>query len=135
MARIYTPTDSAISHPCRGYSIPLQWSFAGGGVCVRMAIGPRKPGVKQSLPSSPPTEDLDLAIPDMDNEDAVRRATGVLNGLPGIVAMRMVERGAFIRYNPVGIKKEEICQAFQQAGFRASVFQDSKSGKTGKSSQ
>jgi hypothetical protein len=82
-----------------------------------------------------PLEELDLAIPDMDNPTAEERVAELLRDLPGVQFVRLIERGAFIRYNPVGIKHEQICTTLQNAGFRASTFQDSESGKTGRSSQ
>jgi copper chaperone CopZ len=80
-------------------------------------------------------EELDLAVPDMAGEHEVRRGSAALAKLPGIVAVRLVERGVFVRYRPAAITKEEIAEALRQAGFRASTFQDSASGKTGRSSQ
>jgi hypothetical protein len=58
-----------------------------------------------------------------------------LEKLPGMLSVRLIERGAFVRYHAEVITKEEICDGVRQAGYRASVFQDSKSGKTGRSSQ
>ena len=81
------------------------------------------------------TEELDLAIPDMDTGRAEVRMKEILERLPGIQAVRLLERGAFIRYNPLGIDKDRICAAIRQSGFRASTFQDSKTGATGVSSQ
>jgi copper chaperone CopZ len=80
-------------------------------------------------------EDLNLAIPDMNTEEAVRRGSAALMTLPGVIAARVIERGAFVRYRPEAVTKDEICQAMARAGFRATVFQDEKSGKTGLSSQ
>jgi hypothetical protein len=80
-------------------------------------------------------EDLDLAIPDMNTEQEQRRGSQALASLPGIVSVRMTERGAFVRYRPFAITKEQISTALRQAGFRASVFQDSESGQSGRSSQ
>lgn len=80
-------------------------------------------------------EELDLSIPDMDSpvtENAVKNA---LQNLPGVSFVRLIERGAFVRYQPNGISVDEICTSIRNAGFRASVFQDSKSGRTGLSSQ
>ena len=82
-----------------------------------------------------PTEELELAIPDMDTGRAEVRMKEILERLPGIQAVRLLERGAFIRYNPLGIDKDRICAAIRQSGFRASTFQDSKTGATGVSSQ
>lgn len=80
-------------------------------------------------------EELDLAIPDMDSETAEVAVKASLENLPGIVTVRLVQRGAFVRYNPSGINKDQICTAIRQAGYRASTFQDSKTGHTGLSSQ
>jgi len=79
-------------------------------------------------------EDLDLAIPNMETEEAVKRGSATLMNLPGVMAARVIERGAFVRYRPEAITQDEICQALAQAGFRASVFQDEKTGKAGRSS-
>jgi copper chaperone CopZ len=80
-------------------------------------------------------EELDLAIPDMDTEAAEFAVKNSLERLPGIVTVRLMERGAFARYNPNVITQDQICIAVRQAGYRASIFQDSKSGRTGLSSQ
>lgn len=82
-----------------------------------------------------PSAELDLAIPDMDNAAAEARVAAALQNLPGVQHVRLVERGAFIRYNPRGISHTELCTAIRRAGFRASTFQDSESGETGVSSQ
>jgi hypothetical protein len=88
-----------------------------------------------SSDSAAPAEELDLMIPDMDTEPGEERVKAILERLPGIQAVRLVQRGAWIKYNPVGISADEICTAIRQSGYRASTFQDSKSGKTGLSSQ
>jgi hypothetical protein len=83
----------------------------------------------------PLPEELDLAIPDMDSAKAESDVKASLEQLPGMITARLIERGAFARYNPNVITKDQICIAVRQAGYRASIFQDSKSGKTGRSSQ
>jgi hypothetical protein len=80
-------------------------------------------------------EELDLAIPDMDSETAELAVKHALEKLPGIITVRLLERGAFARYNPNVITQDQICIVVRQAGYRASIFQDSKSGRTGLSSQ
>jgi copper chaperone CopZ len=80
-------------------------------------------------------EELDLAIPDMDSETAEIAVKASLEQIPGIISVRIVERGAFARYNPSAINKDQICTAVRQAGYRPSIFQDSKTGQTGRSSQ
>lgn len=82
-----------------------------------------------------PAEELDLMIPDMDTEGSEKQVKEILEGLPGIKYVRLVQRGALVRYNPLGIGPDEICTAIRQSGFRASTFQDSKTGKTGVPSQ
>jgi hypothetical protein len=82
----------------------------------------------------PHVEELDLAIPDMDSAGELQ-VKAALEGVPGIQSVRLLERGAFVRYLPGSIDKDQICTLIRQAGFRASTFQDSKSGKTGLSSQ
>lgn len=87
------------------------------------------------MESSAILEELDLAIPDMHDAAAETQVGASLKGLPGISFVRIVPRGAFVRYNPKGIDKDQICTAIRQAGFRASTYQDSKTGATGLSSQ
>jgi hypothetical protein len=91
----------------------------------------------ENVPNSPNGvfAELDLMIHDMDtgaDETAVQKALG---GMPGIRAARIVQGGVWLRYNTHGITKEQIVQELHKAGFRAGVFQDSKSGDTGVSSQ
>ncbi|HYR59200.1 MAG TPA: hypothetical protein VEO95_11240 [Chthoniobacteraceae bacterium] len=93
------------------------------------------PQSSKAVPNHTPTEELDLMIPDMDTANLESKVKAILEMLPGIHSVRLIERGAFIRYNPLGIDKDEICTAIRQAGFRASTFQDSKTGATGISSQ
>jgi hypothetical protein len=81
------------------------------------------------------SEEVDLAIPDMDSNAAESAVKASLQGLPGIISVMLVGRGAFASYNPDAINKDQICAAIRQAGFRVSVFQDSKTGQTGRSSQ
>ena len=80
-------------------------------------------------------EEVDLAIPDMDSETAEMAVKVSLRNLPGIIRVLLVGRGAFASYDPTAITKDQICAAVRQAGYRASVFQDSKTGQTGRSSQ
>jgi copper chaperone CopZ len=80
-------------------------------------------------------EELDLSIPDMDSATAEKAVKASLEQLPGIISVRLLERGAFARYNPNTINKDQICMAVRQAGYRPSIFQDSKTGQTGISSQ
>ena len=76
-------------------------------------------------------EELDVAIPDMLTESDEIKAGAALRQLHGVAGVRMVQRGALVSYRASSISKDEICHALRQAGYRASVFQDSKTGQTG----
>ena len=80
-------------------------------------------------------EELDLSIPDMDSKTAELAVKVSLEQIPGMISVRLFERGAFARYSPNAINKDQICTAVRQAGYRPSIFQDSKTGQTGRSSQ
>ncbi len=82
-----------------------------------------------------PTQELDLAIPDMDTQAAESEVAAVLKNLPGVIQVRLFSRGAFIRYREGATSPAMLCESIHRAGFRASVFQDSATGKTGRSSQ
>ena len=82
-----------------------------------------------------PAQELDLAIPDMDSATTEMEVARLLEKLPGVQQIRLVERGAFVRYLAEIITHQQICEVLRRAGFRASTFQDSASGETGVSSQ
>lgn len=77
--------------------------------------------------------EVDLAIPDMNSLEAEQAVQAALTGVPGIEAVRLVERGAWIRHRDT-ITPAEICEVVRRAGYRASIFQDS-TGRLGRSSQ
>ncbi|HEY5792802.1 MAG TPA: hypothetical protein VIS74_05850 [Chthoniobacterales bacterium] len=79
-------------------------------------------------------EELDLAIPNLESHHDEIRAGEILKGIPGINAVRFIERGAWISYQATQITRQQICDLLHRSGFRASTFQDSKSGQTGVSS-
>ena len=93
--------------------------------------------MSEKVPNSPNGRfhELDLVIHDMDRPAHETTVQKILGGLPGIRAARIVQGGVWLRYNAPSISKEQICAALHKAGFRAGVFQDSKSGATGKSSR
>ncbi len=76
-------------------------------------------------------EELDIAIPDMLTEADEVKAGEMLRQLHGVAGVRVVQRGALVAYRAASITKDEICHALRQVGYRASVFQDSKTGQTG----
>lgn len=79
-------------------------------------------------------EELDIAIPDMLTESDEKKAGNTLRRLPGIGGVRVIQRGALVSYRAASITKDEICHALRELGFRASVFQDSKTGQLGHTS-
>ena len=80
-------------------------------------------------------DELDLMIHNMDTPAQEKEVQSALQGMAGVEAARIVQGGVWLRYRPDAITKEQITAQLHQAGYRAGVFQDSKSGATGKSSQ
>jgi len=78
--------------------------------------------------------ELDLVIHNMESEAEERKVESLLRGIPGIRAARILKEGVWLRYESDTISKEDITQMLHKAGFRAGIFQDSLSGKTGKAS-
>jgi hypothetical protein len=91
----------------------------------------------EEVPNSPNGvfEELDLMIHNMDTAAQEAEVQRLLSGLPGVRAANITQGGVWLRYNAAGITKEQICASLHQAGYRAAVFQDSRSGATGQSSQ
>jgi hypothetical protein len=85
-------------------------------------------------PPDPHLEELDLSVPDMRFPEEERRVETLLRGLPGVASVLIVQSGVWIAYRPTAIMPEQILSTLHAAGFRASTFQDSESGKTGSSS-
>lgn len=79
-------------------------------------------------------DELDLVVHNMDSEVAERSVEKLLKGIPGIDTARIMGEGVWLRYDAATITKEAICQTLHLGGFRAGVFQDSYSGKTGTAS-
>ncbi len=80
-------------------------------------------------------EELDLIVLNMDLQADEERAKSLLRKLHGVEAARIIQEGVWIRYNPAQLKKEKVLKVLQEAGFKASLFQDSLSGETGDVSQ
>lgn len=79
-------------------------------------------------------QELDLVVHNMDSAVAEESVRQILKAMRGIESARIVDEGIWLRYDPSSITKEEICASLHQSGFRAGVFQDSLSGKTGTAS-
>lgn len=78
-------------------------------------------------------DELDLAIANMDSPEAEQAVGKILKGLPGVHGVRLIERGAWLRYDAQAITKDQICEILHRASYRAGLFQDSKSGHLGHS--
>ena len=91
----------------------------------------------EDVPNAPARgfEELDLMIHNVDTPAQEAEVQKLLSVLPAVHEANIVQGGVWLRYNAAGITKEQICAALHQGGYRAGVFQDSKSGATGKSSQ
>jgi hypothetical protein len=87
------------------------------------------------MPTNGAYEELDLMIHNMHSSAQETEVQKILGGIVGVHSARIVQGGVWLRYNAHSITKEQISAALHQAGYRAGVFQDSKSGHLGKSSQ
>lgn len=77
------------------------------------------------------TEELDVAVANMDTKIMEERAGEIVRQLPGVEAARLIPGGIWMRYRPEDIDQKRIMQALSDEGFRATLFQDSATGKTG----
>ncbi len=87
------------------------------------------------LASQHHSEELDLVIRGMQGQPDEERVRLILMKLPGVQAARIIPEGAWIRYEAARITKDNICDAVRQAGFKATLFQDSFSKETHNVSQ
>jgi len=74
---------------------------------------------------------LDLAISDMNTQALEERAAAVLRSLHGVHQTAIIERGANVHYYPAQVSPDRIIQELKSAGLKATLFQDSATGKTG----
>lgn len=77
------------------------------------------------------TAELDLAIANMNTEILEQRASEVVRRIPGVEAARLIPGGIWMRYRPSDTDERRIIKALHDEGFRATLFQDSATGKTG----
>jgi hypothetical protein len=80
---------------------------------------------------SQPTAELDVAIANMGTEAAEERAGEVVRRIPGVEAARLIPGGIWMRYRPANVDEKRIMRTLSDEGFRATLFQDSATGKTG----
>ena len=76
--------------------------------------------------------ELDLAVQNLDGSDQEKTAAAVLRSLPGVGAVRILERGIWLKYRPGVVAKEGVLAALREAGFDARLFQDGASGAEGR---
>ena len=79
-------------------------------------------------------EEIDISIPNMDTAEAEKTARSILQNRRGIYAVRIIERGVWIEYDPSQISTAHIYELLNAAGLETEVFQESMSGLTGVSS-
>ncbi len=96
---------------------------------------PQTKNLAMKLPDGPPLEELDLVLSTMQTPEEERLVQQALEGIPGIQAARIVPEGAWIRYEPGRVTKEQVCAVLNEAGFAPQFFQDSLSGETAEVSQ
>lgn len=77
--------------------------------------------------AEPHAEELDLVIQGMQGQPDEQRLGKVLDQIAGVQAARIIQEGAWIRYEPSRVTKNAICDAVRQAGFKVTLFQDSLS--------
>jgi cation transport ATPase len=79
--------------------------------------------------NDPLTEELDLAIPNMRFPEDERQVEHLLRNIIGITAVRIVQSGALVSYQPQTLSHDKICAQLRNAGYRATTFQDSRTGE------
>lgn len=85
---------------------------------------------KQEMPDESALEELDIAVHDLDGQEREEEAKAALRSLAGVDAVRIIERGIWLRYRATTVSSAQIVAALRQAGFDATVFQDSATGET-----
>ncbi len=83
--------------------------------------------MKQSLPADERVEEIDLVIHNMDNNSEEARAGLLLDQIRGIMAARLLQGGAWIRYRPTAIHPEQILVTLRNAVQLRGI--DSRSGR------
>jgi hypothetical protein len=77
------------------------------------------------------TEELDVAIANLEFEDQEERASRVIRNIEGVEAARLIPGGIWMRYRPDDTDEKEIVETLVHQGFEVTLFQDSASGKIG----
>lgn len=85
---------------------------------------------KHEKPDESALEELDIAVHDLDGQEREEEAKSALRSLAGVDAVRIIERGIWLRYRATTVSSAQIVAALRQAGFDATVFQDSATGET-----
>lgn len=77
------------------------------------------------------TEEMDVAISNMESSDEEARAAHIVRGIAGVEAARILPRGIWMRYRPRDVTPGQIIEALIDEDFKATLVQDSASGETG----
>lgn len=62
-------------------------------------------------------EEFSIGINDLDSTVSYDAIFEAIKELPGIRAMRAMQGGVMIYFNPLGITEQEICTEIRRAGF------------------
>ena len=66
-----------------------------------------------------PLEQVTFELTEVNSPEAVRTVCDAVRDLNGVRDVQFVGGGAVVTFNPLGIKKEQICTAIRRSGYRA----------------
>ena len=67
--------------------------------------------------------ELELAIDDLETEEAEELVRNALKDLTGIHGARIVRGGVHVIYNPLGVTPDEIIDEIRRCGFTVDTWQ------------
>lgn len=74
------------------------------------------------------TEELDVAIHNMETPATADHISGIVRRLPGVEASRLIPGGVWMRYRPEDTNEECLLQDLENHGIRATPLEASGSG-------
>jgi hypothetical protein len=80
---------------------------------------------ERSETNDPPLEQVEFDVNDINSDEARRVVCDAVKDLNGVRDVQFVSGGAIVTYNPIGIRKEEICTAIRRSGYRATEITSS----------
>lgn len=66
-----------------------------------------------------PLEQVTFELTEVNSPEALRAVCDVVRDLNGVRDVQFVGGGAVVTFNPLGIRKEQICSAIRRSGYRA----------------